>query len=187
MDKLQKDERFMPTFLKSSGYVRLLAELDLLKDMSKSDEDETKSLDEFTAESASLCSLDADGGDKEKQKKENEESLRQTDTVIKASISQKGTRCFAGIVSFCPSLETLPLFSGVVKEGLSSHVVYAVTVIVKSQDDKEVSSWVVYRRYSDFYDFHNRLEGKVLVDVVVVTILSFANCSTLLIALRLKE
>ena len=46
--KLQDDDRFLSSFKKSQGYVTLLAELDLLRDMSKSeedeDEDETNSL-----------------------------------------------------------------------------------------------------------------------------------------------
>lgn len=37
---------------------------------------------------------------------------------------------------------------------------YSVTVI-KSLGAKEIDSWVVYRRYSDFYDFHIRLEERV--------------------------
>ena len=49
---------------------------------------------------------------------------------------------------------------GVVKDGISSHAVYSVTV-VKSTGSKEIDSWVVYRRYSDFYDFHVRLEERV--------------------------
>ena len=52
------------------------------------------------------------------------------------------------------------LLVGVVKDGITSHAVYAVTV-VKSIGPKEIDSWVVYRRYSDFYDFHVRLEERV--------------------------
>ena len=48
-----------------------------------------------------------------------------------------------------------------VKEGLSSHAVYAVTV-VKSLGAKEIENWIVYRRYSDFLDFHQRMESRVI-------------------------
>ena len=37
--KLQEDERFLTSFKRSSGYVKLLAELDLLQNVGKSDED----------------------------------------------------------------------------------------------------------------------------------------------------
>ena len=51
---------------------------------------------------------------------------------------------------------------GVIKDGLSSHAVYAVTV-TKSHEGREMDSWIVYRRYSDFYDFHQRMEARVNV------------------------
>ncbi len=58
------------------------------------------------------------------------------------------------------------------KEGLSSHAVYAVTV-TKYLDDKEVSSWIVYRRYSDFNDFHLRMEGKVVAQIIIFFIINY--------------
>lgn len=100
MDKLQKDERFMPSFLKSIGYVRLLAELDLLKDGCKSDDDETKSIDDMSnAETASLYSYDGDNNEKDRRDNSStagfisssrEPPVRNADCVLKASICQKG-------------------------------------------------------------------------------------------------
>ena len=43
-EKLQSDERFLESFRRSVGYVKLLAELELLKDVSKPDDDDTRSL-----------------------------------------------------------------------------------------------------------------------------------------------
>lgn len=54
---------------------------------------------------------------------------------------------------------------------MSSHTVYAVTV-VKLIGEREIDSWVVYRRYSDFYDFHFRLEEKVSIDLNYVSRIS---------------
>lgn len=95
--KLQKDDRFMPAFLKSAGYVKLLAELDLLKDSSKSDEEDTRSSDEVSlGEGSSLGSLDIDdindsGPLLESKSSAVENPFRNaTDCVITASISQKG-------------------------------------------------------------------------------------------------
>ena len=51
-------------------------------------------------------------------------------------------------------------FSGVVKDALSSHAVYAVSV-KKMCGAREIDNWMVYRRYSDFHDFHARMEAKV--------------------------
>lgn len=59
---VQNEERFLPGFRGSVSYVRLLAELDLLKDpSSRSDEEDSQSLDEISlSDNISLSSLDAD-------------------------------------------------------------------------------------------------------------------------------
>ncbi|XP_043466111.1 sorting nexin-13-like [Leptopilina heterotoma] len=48
-EKLKNDERFLPAFKRSASYVKLLAELDLLKDSAS--EDDTKSLDSISVSS----------------------------------------------------------------------------------------------------------------------------------------
>jgi hypothetical protein len=59
---VQNEERFLPGFQGSVSYVRLLAELDLLKDpSSRSDEEDSQSLDEISlSDNVSLSSFDAD-------------------------------------------------------------------------------------------------------------------------------
>jgi hypothetical protein len=59
---VQNEERFLPGFRGSVSYVKLLAELDLLKDpSSRSDEEDSQSLDEISlSDNISLSSLDAD-------------------------------------------------------------------------------------------------------------------------------
>ncbi|KAJ9575635.1 hypothetical protein L9F63_007496, partial [Diploptera punctata] len=53
-EKLQNEERFLPGFRSSVSYVKLLAELDLLKDpSSRSDEEDSQSLDEIKGAAAS--------------------------------------------------------------------------------------------------------------------------------------
>ncbi len=52
------------------------------------------------------------------------------------------------------------MIQGVVRDGLSSHAVYAVSV-AKSYHNQVLDSWIVYRRYSDFRDFHQRMEDRV--------------------------
>jgi len=136
----------MVAFRKTTGYVRLLAELDLLKDVSKSDEEESRSLDELSlGESSSLNSVDVD--DREKncyvtsgrglEVPSSGFAIRNADCSLTASICQKG----------------------VVRDGLSSHAVYAVSV-AKSYHNQVLDSWIVYRRYSDFRDFHQRMEDR---------------------------
>lgn len=141
--KLEKDERFLPSFRKSFGYVRMLAELDMLKESTKGDDEDLRSLDGHSHMDSSGLSNHL--AVKEKCSIENisygeicnNGSPTVDNSTLSASICQKG----------------------VVKDGISSHAVYSVTV-VKSLGAKEIDSWVVYRRYSDFYDFHMRLEER---------------------------
>ena len=88
----------MPAFRKSVGYVRMLAELDLLKDVSKSDEEDSRSLDELSAgDSASLYSFEADDRDRVNAAPEAGAAgaadvpiFRNADCTLTASICQKG-------------------------------------------------------------------------------------------------
>lgn len=59
---VQNEEHFLPGFQGSVSYVKLLAELDLLKDpSSRSDEEDSQSLDEISlSDNISLSSFDAD-------------------------------------------------------------------------------------------------------------------------------
>lgn len=151
--------------------MRLLAELDLLKDASKSDEEDSRSLDEVSVgDSASVCSFDVDAENIKERERNDEASfesassassevpIRNSECAIRASISQKGN-----LNAHSKMFQVLfaRLIIGVNRDGLGSHVVYAVTV-VKFNGTKETDSWIVYRRYSDFYDFQARMEGKVI-------------------------
>ncbi|XP_046396118.1 sorting nexin-13-like [Ischnura elegans] len=58
-EKLQTDERFLPSFRRSASYIRLLAELDLLKEPSRSDEEDDSQSLEDEASASSLSGGDA--------------------------------------------------------------------------------------------------------------------------------
>ena len=96
----------MPAFLKSVGYIKLLAELDLIKDVSKSDDEDTRSLDEVSlGETSSLGSLEcediSDGSPFESKNSTIENPFRNAvDCVITASISQKGNNHWHHHLSF---------------------------------------------------------------------------------------
>ena len=93
---LQKDDRFMPSFRKSLGYIRLLAELDLLKDASKSDDEDVRSLDEqSTNDSSGLLSFPVDEKEKVRIDNDNFSSVSanndESTYTLTASICQKGS------------------------------------------------------------------------------------------------
>ena len=85
----------MPAFRKSVGYVRMLAELDLLKDVSKSDDEDSRSLDDISVgESSSLYSYDIDDRNLTESPGSGEIPARNVDCIITASISQKGSEYY---------------------------------------------------------------------------------------------
>ena len=86
----------MPSFRKSLGYIRLLAELDLLKDASKSDDEDVRSLDEqSTNDSSGLLSFPVDEKEKVRIDNDNFSSVSanndESTYTLTASICQKGS------------------------------------------------------------------------------------------------
>lgn len=86
----------MPSFRKSIGYIRMLAELDILKDISKSDDEDMRSLDDQNS-NETLTSLLIDVDDKEKRRDTytciatcTSDESSATDCTLSASICQKG-------------------------------------------------------------------------------------------------
>lgn len=84
----------MPSFRKSIGYIRMLAELDLLKDTSRSDDEELRLFEEQSVCESSTVWTDVEGKAKNQSggyvnmyEPANEES---TCYKLTASISQKG-------------------------------------------------------------------------------------------------
>lgn len=160
---LQNTEQYLPSFRKSVGYLRMLAELDLLKPRSKNEENSTEDL------SNNMTTVPTDYVKSLKEEKlENQfMSCSSTsyldDVTLSASISQQGKIDYLKTFSDNKFITWKNL--GVVKDGLTSHAVYAVNV-VKLIKLREVDSWFIYRRYSDFYDFHLRLQEKVTYNIV---------------------
>lgn len=139
----------------------MLAELDLLKPRSKNEEN-------LTEDSGNNLTVPTDYVKSIKEEKfENLLSCSSTsyadDVTLSASISQQGKIGYSKKKFSDNTFITLRNL-GVVKDGLTSHAVYAVNV-VKLIKHKEVDSWFIYRRYSDFYDFHLRLQEKVTYNI----------------------
>lgn len=142
-DILQEDIYF-PTFKKSTYYIKLLAELDLLKDFGKSDDEEANPDElQFCYDTASLSSLEETGSD--------------TSSVASMAALSSITPV-PPILPGC-TLTTNIIDITIVKEGNKSYAVYAIEVIQRADGSRE-SRWQVYRRYSDFHDFHMTLYNK---------------------------
>ncbi|XP_065579321.1 sorting nexin-13-like [Artemia franciscana] len=155
-EKLNKEDRFLPSFKRDTSYIKLLAELDLLhyKD-SAQESDDTTSWDNVSLGEGNNSASDSElvevspndgnedpvrGGTKLEVDVAGPEEptaqvvVRPNDCVIKAEIIQKA----------------------LVKGGLSSHASYVI-LVTKLYQEKEIEKWEVFRRYSDFYDFYGRI------------------------------
>lgn len=143
-DKIQTDERYLNGFRSSPLYVKLLAELDLVK-AERSDEEDTGSLDEVSlnSDTASLPefvishSNSADSENGGSPVHHGSESKTSGPFTIHAEI-----------------IET-----GLVHEKGKTFGMYAVSVTKKYENGYR-ENWHVYRRYSDFHDLHTKIKEK---------------------------
>ncbi|KAJ8415872.1 hypothetical protein AAFF_G00404290 [Aldrovandia affinis] len=123
-DMMLHEERFYPSFRQHPLYVRMLAELDMLKEPSLrgSDDGEGESFNGSPTGSLNLSLDDLSNAS-------SDESIQ-----IHAFISD----------------------TGVCNDHGKTYALYAITVFRKAPESSE-DTWVTYRRYSDFHDFHMRI------------------------------
>ncbi|XP_061852649.1 sorting nexin-13 isoform X3 [Colius striatus] len=129
-----RDERFYPSFKQNVLYVRMLAELDMLKDPSfrGSDDGEGES---FNGSPTSSINLSLD----------DLSNVPCDETVqLHAYISDT---VYADSDPYA--------VAGVCNDHGKTYALYAITVHRRNANSEE--TWKTYRRYSDFHDFHMRI------------------------------
>ncbi|GAB5568588.1 sorting nexin-13 isoform X1 [Prionailurus iriomotensis] len=129
-----RDERFYPSFRQNALYVRMLAELDMLKDPSfrGSDDGDGESFNGSPTGSINL-SLD------------DLSNVSSDDSVqLHAYISDT---VYADYDPYA--------VAGVCNDHGKTYALYAITVHRRGLNSEEM--WKTYRRYSDFHDFHMRI------------------------------
>ncbi|XP_024944002.1 sorting nexin-13 isoform X2 [Cephus cinctus] len=221
-EKLQNEDRFLPAFKRSFSYVKLLAELDLLKDPAS--EDDSKSLDSISVSSINneldtleeLSETHKEDGERlvpKKELKSNSHSMTSlTSTIerdaggtydeidsdvsanskdtrkIQNSLNADGDRLSEGKdVTFYLESSTERFVkvedatsdqtaikkmqqgrfeitaeiieTGIVSDRGKTYGIYAVAV-TKNYDSGYQEKWHIYRRYSDFYDLHQKIKEK---------------------------
>ncbi|XP_051729593.1 sorting nexin-13 isoform X3 [Ctenopharyngodon idella] len=134
-DMMLKDERYYPSFRQHPLYVRMLAELDMLKEPSfrGSDDGDGESFNGSPTGSINLSLDDLSSGSVDES------------AQLHAFISDT-------VDAF---LNQLPM-AGVCNDHGKTYALYTITVIRKNSDGSE-DIWKTYRRYSDFHDFHMRI------------------------------
>ncbi|XP_018371189.1 PREDICTED: sorting nexin-13-like isoform X1 [Trachymyrmex cornetzi] len=221
-EKLQNEDRFLPGFKRSMAYVKLLAELDLLKDPVS--EDDAKSLDSISLSSTNneldtldelseTCKTDdtkpavvKEGGTKKSnsstsltsigeanESKEFDEfdtntgnlkgvkNTRMGSTVEIEQIGEKKDISFymeTNAEQFVKldennydqnaikklqqgrfEITATIIETGIVSDRGKTYGIYAVAV-TKNYDSGYKEKWHIYRRYSDFYDLHQKIKEK---------------------------
>jgi len=169
-EKLQNEERFLPGFRGSVSYVKLLAELELLKDpSSRSDEEDSQSLDEISLpDNISLSSYDADFLPLEVI------TAASTDIPVGSTAGSTVPDNLATTINLNGEsgaarsqqlqqgpfhLEAEIIETGVVNDRGKTYGIYAVSV-AKHYETGYIDKWHVYRRYSDFHDLHQKVKDK---------------------------
>lgn len=217
-EKLQNEDRFLPGFKRSLAYVKLLAELDLLKDPVS--EDDAKSLDsislsstnneldtleelsetndaksilaakEGTKKSNSSTSLisigeanegrasdevDADTSNLKSAKYARKGSIAEMEQIEKKDVSfyvETNAEQFVKLDENNYDQNAIKklqqgrfeitatiIETGIVNDRGKTYGIYAVAV-TKNYDSGYKEKWHIYRRYSDFYDLHQKIKEK---------------------------
>lgn len=144
----QTHEKFLPGFHKSSNYIKLLSELELLKDnISADDNDEdSHSLDNLSlSDNASLLSLET-----------GEFNDQPTNLDDAHNNKTKESSVMHGEGKFFLAAEIID--TGVVQDRGKTYGIYALFVS-KTFENGFLEKWHVYRRYSDFYDLHQKIKS----------------------------
>ncbi|XP_078278033.1 sorting nexin-13 isoform X4 [Rhinoraja longicauda] len=134
-DMMLKDEQFYPSFRQNALYVRMLAELDMLKDPSIRGSDDGD-LESFNGSPTGSLNSSLD----DLSNNSSEESLQ-----LQVTISE----------TVHADYEPYPV-AGVCNDHGKTYALYAIAVQKRNPDGTEVI-WKTYRRYSDFHDFHMRI------------------------------
>ncbi|XP_016524696.1 sorting nexin-13-like isoform X2 [Poecilia formosa] len=135
-EMMLRDERFYPSFKQSPLYVRMLAELDMLKEPSYRGSDDGDG-ESFNGSPTGSLNLSLD---------DLSNSCHDEFLQLHAFISDTAD-------SFLPGFWGA---AGVCNDHGKTYALYAITVIRRNPDGSE-DCWKTYRRYSDFHDFHMRI------------------------------
>ncbi|XP_029299420.1 sorting nexin-13 isoform X4 [Cottoperca gobio] len=141
-DMMLRDERYYPSFKQSPLYVRMLAELDMLKEPSYRGSDDGDG-ESFNGSPTGSINLSLD---------DLSNSCHDESMHLHAFISDTADACLPGFWGA----------AGVCNDHGKTYALYAITVFRRSHDGSE-DCWKTYRRYSDFHDFHMRITEQVCV------------------------
>ncbi|XP_011306364.1 sorting nexin-13 isoform X2 [Fopius arisanus] len=188
-EKLKNEDRFLPSFKRSLSYIKLLAELDLLKEEDSKSLDgislssinnEIDSMEELSGNdqikysfcessksnsnsSASLTSMEREaGGFDGDEANEGAASFfleGQAEQIIKLDDAACDQNAIKKLQQGRFEITAEIIETGVVNDRGKTYGIYAVAVS-KIYDSGYKEKWHIYRRYSDFHDLHQKIKEK---------------------------
>ncbi|CAG7829085.1 unnamed protein product [Allacma fusca] len=173
IEVMQTTEKFFPSFLRHKLYVKCLMEIDLLKaesvntNVSDDDEDEvsgenyedTQTVPHAQGLSSSSvdCSSDATCKDDYQMCRD---CLKQREIRMGSFTPQEELSWEKHLLLKKYKLNAEIIEAGLASEKGKQYGVYALQVTRVDDYDKKEKTWHLYRRYSDFYDFHQWIKSK---------------------------
>ncbi|KAK2144441.1 hypothetical protein LSH36_757g01003 [Paralvinella palmiformis] len=162
-DYIQENGKYFPAFRKSQLYIKLLAELDLLcgKESCQKLDDGLMSEDDAISSSSKSSSLQA----RLMLLSERWNLLQSMEDLASSCDSLSSTESKLNLKPMAPlptrtfSISANITNTGICQEHGKAYAVYLITV-TKHYSDNTEEIWDVYRRYSDFHDFHMILQDK---------------------------
>uniref|UniRef100_A0A6Q2Y0P2 Sorting nexin 13 n=2 Tax=Esox lucius TaxID=8010 RepID=A0A6Q2Y0P2_ESOLU len=145
-DMMLRDDRYYPSFRQSPLYVRMLAELDMLKEPSYRGSDDGDG-ESFNGSPTGSINLSLD---------DLSNSCHDDNLQLHAFISDTADSSLPGAGLGVGSGLGLLGAIGVCNDHGKTYALYAITVFRRNHDGSE-ETWKTYRRYSDFHDFHMRI------------------------------
>ena len=158
---MMNNENYFTAFKRSNHYIKLLAELDLLKDLNAKSEDADQTMKSDDSDNNSIIFDDCDSLNS------LEEFATTSDTVSITSESSATSNSTSGY-STGNTNSTLTdemdisadiIKTGIVREFGNAYAAYVINVSKKTSPTTE-EKWVVLRRYSDFHSFHHNIVEK---------------------------
>lgn len=160
-DIMMNNESYFTAFKRSNHYIKLLAELDLLKDLSAKSEETDQTIKSDDIDNNSIIFDDCDSLNSLEEFANTSDSVSITS---ESSITSNSTSGYSTSHTNCSPPDELEITADIIKTGIvrefgNAYAAYVINVSKKTSTTSE-EKWVVLRRYSDFHSFHQNIVEK---------------------------
>lgn len=153
-DIMMNNENFFPSFKKTNHYIKLLADLDLLKDANEKPDEENEEVYGLKSADNWSTNYDSDSLNSFDEAISNSESIFANSESLSIASDTSSISSSSGISSMKTESTGNGEFSaeiikcGIIREFGNAYAAYVINVI------KDNEKWTILRRYSDFFSLH---------------------------------